>query len=535
MFDILIQNGLIADGSGKPSFIADVAVKDGKIVKIAPAITEPAREVIDAKGLVVAPGFIDCHNHSDSDVFLGTDAYNYLEQGVTTEVCGHCGESPAPYYSGSMLRLKGYLSAEEFARIAERAATPESFMQAAETASIGTNMAFFLGHNGIRGSVMGYDQAVPDGCQLKAMQDYIRQAMECGYLGYSTGLIYAPSVYAKTEELIELARTMKPYGGIYASHIRGEGNDVVNAVSEAIRIGEEAGVQVQISHLKVIGLHNEGVSEKLLRLIEDANRRGVKVYADQYPYNAGSAPLRSRIPPKYHVGGVQALLERMKDPAMRKKMDYSIFHEVSEFESCIYSAGYDGSLIASLPNNPELVGKTIGELANQTGETPIDVMCRILVKNDGVGQGIYFNQSASDMMRIMASPWVFGGSDSSNYPDERYAPETSGGRHLRGTTTMVRRLELQRDFRLCSMEEAIHRITYGPAKAFNLENQGLLKEGYDASITVMDYENLHARASYAYPYRENEGIHYVLVNGAVAVKNGRCTGIRRGKLLKRGK
>lgn len=535
MFDLLIKNGMIVDGTGKPAYTADVAVRDGKIAKIAPTITEPAAEVIDATGLVVAPGFIDCHNHSDSDVFLGTDSYNYLEQGVTTQVCGHCGDSPAPYHSGGLLRLKSYLPREEFERITELAATPETFMEAAEKASIGANMAFFMGHNSIRGSVMGYDPAEPTQVQMKAMQAYIERAMACGYMGYSTGLIYAPSVYAKTEELVALARVMKPYGGIYASHIRGEGNDVVNAVAEAIRIGEEAGVQVQISHLKVIGLHNEGTSEKLLRMIEDANARGVTVYADQYPYNAGSAPLRSRIPPKYHVGGLQALLERMKDPQMRKKMDHSIFHETDEFESCIYSAGYDGSLIASLPKNPELVGKTIGELAKQTGEQPIDVLCRLLVENDGVAQGIYFNQSASDMMRIMASPWVFGGSDSSNYPDARYDPETFGGRHLRGTTTMVRRLELQRDFHLCSMEEAIHRITGGPAQALRLEGQGLLKEGADASITVLDYENLHARASYQYPYRENEGIHYVLVNGTVAVRNGRCTGSRAGKLLRKGR
>jgi len=266
MLDVLIKNGTVVDGSGKPGFLADVAVKDGKIVKIAPGITEQAERVIDATGLVVAPGFIDCHNHSDSDVFLGTDAYNYLEQGVTTEVCGHCGDSPAPYYSGGLLRLKSYLPQEEFERITKQAATPESFMQVAENASIGANMAFFVGHNSIRGSVMGYDPKSPDENQLKAMQTHIRNAMECGYLGYSSGLIYAPSVYAKTEELIDLAKTMAPYDGIYASHIRGEGNDVVNAVTEAIRVGEEAGVQVQISHLKVIGLHNEGTSEKLLRL-----------------------------------------------------------------------------------------------------------------------------------------------------------------------------------------------------------------------------------------------------------------------------
>ena len=533
MYDILIKNGLVVDGTGKPGYLADVAVKDGKIARIAPAILAEAKETIDAKGLVVAPGFVDCHNHSDKDVLTGSDCYNYLEQGVTTEICGHCGSSPAPHYSGNLLREKGYLPKAEFEALVQKAQNAETFMAAAQNAAIGTNMAFFVGHNNIRGSVMDFSPDAPNASQMAAMKEGIVKAMEAGFLGYSTGLIYAPSVYATTEELIELAKAMAPYGGIYASHIRGEGNGVVAAVKEAIRIGEEAGVQVQISHLKVIGLHNEGTSETLLQLIDDAHSRGVKVYADQYPYNAGSAPLRSRIPPKYHVGGLEALMERMRDPQMRKKMDYSIFHEADEFESCIYSAGYDGSLIASLPKNPEHVGKTIGQLAREWGVEPIDALCQLMLDNDGVGQGIYFNQSESDMLRIMKHPHVFGGSDSSNFPDERFDPETCGGRHPRGMATMVRRLQLQRDLGLRTLENAVWSITGGPAEVFGLAGQGKLLEGYDASITVFDYEKLNATATYENPYRGNAGICHVLVNGTVAVRNGRCTGVRAGKLLRR--
>ena len=533
MFDILIKHGLIVDGSGKAAYTADLAIKDGKVTKIAPNITEPAAETLDATGLVVAPGFVDCHNHSDGCVFEGSSCYNHLEQGVTTEVVGHCGDSPAPYSEGGMLREKAALPAEEFQRRTQLAATPASFMEVAKQASIGTNMAFYLGHNTIRRKAMGFDPAVPNAKQLASMQDDIRQAMEAGYLGYSTGLIYAPSVYANTEELIELAKAMAPYKGIYSSHIRGEGNYVEEAVREAIRIGEEAGVRVQISHLKVIGLHNEGKSMNLLKMIDEANERGVEVFADQYPYTAGSAPLRTRIPPKYHVGGVDAFLERLKDPAMRKKMEYSIFHEPHEYESCVYSAGFDGTLISSAAVTTELVGKTIGQLAKDSGQDPMDVFCDVLLANKGVAQGIYFNQSVTDMMRILSHPRVFGGSDSSNYPDERFDPEQAGGRHLRGVTTMVRRLELQRDFRLCTLEESIHRITYGPAQALQLEGIGLLKEGWDANVTVFDYERLHATATYSHPCRENQGIKYVLVNGKLAVKDGRITGTRAGKVLTR--
>lgn len=533
MFDILIQNGLIADGSAAAAYAADLAIENGRIVKIAPGITEPAREVIDAKGLIVAPGFIDCHNHSDPYVFLGTDAYNCLEQGVTTQICGNCGDSCAPYFDGAMLRLKQSVSEEEFSRFAELSATPASFMDTVEKASLGANMAFFVGHNALRGKVMGFSPNAPDSKQLQAMQAYVREAMDCGYLGYSSGLAYAPSAYATTQELIGLAKVMAPYGGIYASHIRSEGDDAVNALEEAIRVGEEAGVQVQISHLKVIGKHNEGLADTLLRMIDAANNRGVRVYADQYPYTAGSAPLRSQIPPKYHAGGVKALLERMKDPVQRQKMLNDIFHKTEAFESLLYAAGFDGCLIATLPITPEKAGRTLTQLAREQGKTPFDALCDLLIENDGVGQGIYFNQNDSDMMKILAHPRVFGGSDSSNYPDARFNPDTLGGRHVRGNTTMVRRLELQRDLRLCSMEEAIRRVTGAPAEAMHLAGQGFLRLGYDANITVFDYARLHARGSYSHPYRENEGIHSVLVNGAVAVKNGRCTGLRAGKLLRR--
>ena len=316
MYDILIKNGLIVDGSGKPAYYGDVAIKDGKIAKIAPKIDQPAGEVIDATGLQVTPGFIDNHSHSDDSVFTGSDSYNYLEQGVTTQIAGQCGSSPAPYAEGSM--SDEGLSPEEFQARIEKARTPASFMKAAEQASFGTNMAFFIGQGALREKVLGYSDTPPNARQMKTMQDDLVEAMEAGYLGVTSGLVYAPSVYASTEELIELVKVMEPYGGIYASHIRGEGDNVLRSVQEAIRIGEEGKVPVLISHLKVMGKHNEGTSQLLLKEIDDANARGVTVWADQYPYTASSAPLSSQIPPKYLVGGIPALLERLQDPAIRQ-------------------------------------------------------------------------------------------------------------------------------------------------------------------------------------------------------------------------
>ena len=533
MFDILIKNGQIVDGSGKPAFYADLAVKDGKIAKIAPAIDGEAKEIIDASGLQVTPGFIDNHSHSDSATFTGSDCYNYLEQGVTTQIAGQCGSSPEPYAEGS-IRRDG-LTPEEFESRKQKARTPTTFLQAAEEQTYGTNMAFFIGQGALRRKALGYSDAAPTKEQMEIMQKDLIEAMEAGFFGVSSGLVYAPSVYASIEELIELVKVMAPYGGVYASHIRGEGDNVLRSVQEAIRIGEEGGVPVLISHLKVMGKHNEGTSARLLKEIDDANARGVEVCADQYPYTASSAPLASQIPPKYHVGGNPALLERLADPAVRPRILHDIFHEVDVFESAIYSAGFDGCLITGASKTPEYINKTIGQIAREEGKEPIDALCDVLLANDGRMQGVYFNQCASDLLRIMAHPKVFLGSDASTRSDKRIDTELVGGGHPRGTASTVRRLELVRDFRLHTMEEAVKNQTFDTAQAMHLSGQGLLKEGWDANICVLDYDRLHATADYTHPYRKSQGIHYVLVNGKLAVRDGTALGVRAGKVLKRGK
>ncbi|MBR5536309.1 MAG: amidohydrolase family protein [Clostridia bacterium] len=532
MFDVLIKNGQIVDGSGSTAFYGDIAVKDGKIAHIAPCIDEEAVEIIDAAGMQVSPGFIDTHSHSDSSVFTGSDSYNYLEQGVTMQIAGQCGSSPEPYAEGSI--RQGDLSDEEFLDRIRIAQTPTSFIEAAEKQQFGTNMAFFIGHGALRRKVLGYSDAAPSARQMQTMQADLIEAMEAGYLGVTSGLVYAPSVYGTTEELIELVKVMQPYGGIYGSHIRGEGDNVLRSVQEAIRIGEEGGVPVLISHLKVMGKHNEGTSQYLLKEIDDANARGVAVCADQYPYTAGSAPLSSQIPPKYLVGGIPALLERLKDPAIRQQILYSIFHEVDEFESGIYSAGFDGTLICSAAKTPGYVNKTIGQIAKEEGKEPIDALCDVLLANDGVMQSILFNQCPSDLLRIMAHPKVFLGSDVSDRNTWK-DPEHAGNGHPRGTASTVRRLELVRDFRLRTMEEAVKNQTYDAAVALNLPGQGLLREGWDANICVFQYDKLHAVADYAHPFRRNQGIHFVLVNGKIAVRDGVSLGVRAGKVIKRGK
>ena len=532
MYDILIKHGQIVDGSGAPAFYGDIAVKDGKIARIAPEIDEPAERIIDADGKQVTPGFIDTHSHSDRSVYFGNDGYNYLEQGVTTQVAGQCGSGLAPYYSE--LKHKHRLSDEEVVRWSTIGAKPSTFMEYAETVPMGTNTAYFLGHSAVRGKVMGMSDAHPTPEQTAEMQAYVKDAMESGYLGMSTGLVYAPSVYSTTEELIDLAKIMAPYGGMYVSHIRGEGNSLIPAVREVIRIAEEAKVPAFISHLKVMGASNAGASWQVLREMDEAAARGVDVYADQYPYTAGSAPLSSQIPPKFLVGGTDVWLENIKKPEVRQQILYSIFNEVDEFESGIFHAGFDGSLITSAAKTPELVNKTLGQIAREQGKEPIDAMCDLLIANGGVAQGVYFHISVPDLMNIMAHPRVFCGADTSNWGNERIDPEKVGGGHPRSAGTTVRRLELVRDFRLRTMEESVKNITWDAAQALKLGNHGKLCEGWNANIAIIEYDKLHACADYVHPRRRCQGVHWVLVNGTIAVENGiSIPGVRAGKVIKR--
>lgn len=534
MLDLIIKNGLIADGTGNPAIKGDIAVKDGRLVSVgADSTGADAKEVIDAAGLLVAPGFIDSHTHSDKSVFTLASGYNYLEQGVTTQVAGQCGSSPAPFGGRDALFGEWGLDPADEKRVAEICATPSSFMGYAKTVTTAVNMAFLLGHGAVRNQAMGYSDAKPSGTQMDMMKRIIKDAMDSGYLGYSSGLAYAPSVYADTEELIELARVMAPYGGVYASHIRSEGLRGVEAVAEALRVGEEAGVTAIISHLKVVGKQNEGDSAKLLAMIDEANAKGYKAYADQYPFPASSAPLASQIPPRFHVGGEEAFLKRLEDPAARIEIESAIFNEIDIFESAIFSAGYDGVLIAGAPKTPGFVGKTVAQISRETGKPPMDAFLDLLIANKGLGQGIYFSQNDSDLLNIIAHPKVMGGSDWSDY-ERRVNPDTQAGGHPRGTATFPRRLELIRDKNLLTPEESIRRITALPAEALGLAGRGLLKEGYAADITILDYSSVKANADFLYPFKRNDGIVTVIVNGVIAVNNGVATGAKAGMTVLRG-
>lgn len=524
MLDVLIKNGTILDGSGALRYCSDIAVKDGIIVSIAPGITETAKEVLDAEGLFVTPGFIDTHAHSDDNVFFKNDGYNCLEQGITLQLAGNCGESPAPYPDNALMNpVHREVSPEEMERVIRISKSSHTFMEEAKRQEMGINMAFLVGHNALRIHAMGFSDAEPTARQMADMKENVAKAMEAGFFGFSTGLVYAPSVYGTAKEFVELAKVAARYKGIYASHIRGEGNNVMNAIQEAIEVGRESGASVLISHIKIAGAKNRGKAKDILAMIHSANAEGIRVFADQYPYDAGSAPLISQIPPKYLSGGKNKTLQKLHDSEFRKKVEYSIFNETDEFESILYDSGFDGATIADAAATPQYVGRSLDEIAKAEGKAPMDVMADLLIANHGVVQGIYTCQSMEDVLTFMADPYVYAGCDWFSYPVHYDSEQRSGG-HPRGTSTMCRRMELIRDHGLRTAEECIRSMTGGPAQSLGMKNRGLIKVGYAADICVLDYRNVRATSDYLYPFRKNKGLSYVLVNGQIAVRDGACLG-----------
>lgn len=530
MYDLIIRKGLVVDGTGAPALVGDVAVKDGLIAAVAPHIDGSAREEIDAHGLCTAPGFIDVHTHSDRRIFDDTvTAWNHLEAGTTTEIVGQCGSQAVPWYPG-LVYNPGSVGDERYREICRDFA---SYMEFAQSRSLGTNIAVLAGQGNIRGRVMGLGPGLPDEAQTAQMRDIMTEAMEAGCLGFSTGLVYTPSVFAGPDEICEIARAAHARGGIYTSHIRGEGKALIESIDEALDVGRKTGIPVNISHIKVIGKQNEGKSAAAIGRIEEARRSGLSVTADLYPFIGGSAPLASQLPPKFLTEGIVESVKKLADPGLRAQVLWSIMNETDEFESGIYTAGFDGCLLCACTQTPQYVGKTLGQIAREEGREPFDVCCDVLMRNGGVVQGIYLSQNESDMLRFLAQPWVMSGSD---WSDESgpVDPEKTAGSHPRGVATMTRRLELVREHGIEGVESAVHRLTGMPADVYDLPQVGRLAVGKKADITVFSWEKVRAHADFIHPYRRNEGIETVIVSGQVAVRDGRFTGVRCGKVLKKG-
>ena len=529
MDDIVIRSGQLIDGSGAPARKADVAIAAGRIREIAGRCAGKARREIDATGQVVAPGFIDIHTHSDFTLPLNPRAESKIRQGVTTEVLGNCGFSAAPALPDRVEMLRDYLGASapwlEF-----RETTFADYLDTFPATAVNTVMQ--VGHNTLRLMAMGMEDRAPAADELALMQRLLAEALDAGALGLSSGLFTAPGIYAKADELRALGGVLKSRGGAYSSHVRDEANHVFEAVREAIAVGEACGIHVQIAHLKLSGTDNWGGAVKLLAEIAAARGRGVRVDCDQYPYTAGSNPLRNLLPPWVQEGGMEAMLRRLGEPAARERVRAEIAARGLNNFGRIPS--WDAVRIAISPHQPEFAGRTIGDIARARAVDPLDAVCDYLIGDRGHTRIVVESMSEEDVQEIVRSKDVLVGSDGTALAP--YGTTAQGKPHPRFYGTFPRVLgRYVRDLGLMSLPQGVYKMTGGSAAALGLVDRGLLREGYRADVTIFDPAAIADRATYEDPHQYAAGIGTVIVNGEVVIDAGEHTGALPGKVLRRGR
>lgn len=536
MFDVILKGGRVIDGTGNPWFRADVAIKDGKIVRIGHLSGVKAEKIIDVKGLVVSPGFIDIHSHSDFTILFNPKVESTIRQGVTTLVVGNCGISLAPVNPAREDLLMRYISPfmPPGERLKVKWTTFSEYLKYEEEIGVASNVAHLVGHGTIRIAVMGFDERTPTNEELGEMKMLVAEAMQAGAFGMSSGLIYPPGVYSKTEELIELAKVVARYGGIYATHIRGEGATLIKAVSEAIEIGEKSGAPVQISHHKAAGRPQWGKSEETLKLMEEARMRGVDVTCDQYPYRAGMTSLVTLLPPWAHEGGMDRLLERLRNPKDRERMRRDIEKGIPGWENFVASCGWENIYVSYVKTekNKPLEGKNLTEIAKIKGKPDeFTALCDLLLEEEGVATMVLFMMDEGDIRRIMKHPLSMVGSDS--WSVAPYGVLGVGKPHPRFYGTYPRVLgRYVREYNILRLEDAIRKMTSLPAQKIGLWDRGIIRVGAWADITVFNPDKVIDKATYQDPHQYPEGIEYVLVNGEVVVERGEHTGILAGKVLR---
>ncbi len=527
MDDIAIRGGVVIDGTGAPGEERDVALRDGRIVAIEPSSTRPARRTIDARGQVVAPGFIDIHTHSDFTLPLNPRAESKIRQGVTTEVVGNCGFSVAPALPGRVDMLREYLAASA-PWLPFCATTFAEYLDTFPPTSVNTLMQ--VGHNTLRLMTVGMANRPPTADELTQMQRLLAEALEAGALGLSSGLVPAPGGYSGSDEILALARVLRQHGGAYASHIRDEANQVFEAVREAIAVGESTGVHVQIAHLKLSGLDNWGGAGRLLAESDAARQRGVQVDCDQYPYATGSNPLRNLLPSWVQEGGVPTMLERLRRADVRARVREDIARQGLNNFGAI--ASWDAVRIAVSPNQPQHAGQTLGDIARRGSADPLDTVCDYLLADQGHTRILVTSMAEPDVDQITGTPWVLVGSDGNSLAP--YGVTSQGKPHPRFYGTFARVLgHCRRDRGLLSLPQAIRKMTGGSAAALGLVERGLLREGYHADVTVFDPAAIADRATYDEPHQYATGITTVIVNGALVIDGSEHTGALPGHVLRR--
>ncbi len=524
MFDLLIKGVRVVDGTGSPWFLGDVAIKDGKVASVGKAIAGDTAQVLDGNGLTLTPGFIDIHSHSDFSLPIDGSGESRLLQGVTTEIGGNCGLSPAPVVPERLDMLKkytGFLTQDmswDWTTFAE-------FLQAVEKAKPAVNFGSLVGHGTLRVATMGFDDRKPTEAELSTMQRLLDESMQQGAYGVSSGLIYPPGCYADTDELAEVAKAIAPYSGYYETHMRNEGDEILRSIEESAEVGRRAGVPVQIAHHKVVGRHNWGNGVNSQARIAELRAEGLDIANDQYPYTAASTTITTIFPHWAHEGGVDGLLRRLQDPTTRAKLREEVLSKMEQG-----ARRFADILIAQVntPENKHLEGKTVAEAAAEAGQDACEFTFDLVIAEQAGIAVVTFGMDEVDVNAIMAHPLTMIGSDGSSMP-----MQGPGKPHPRTFSTFVRVLSkycLQE--KLFPLEEAVRKMTSLPASRLQLMDRGLIRPGFWADLVLIDTAELAERSTFADPRQAPAGIVKVWVNGQLAVDQGQVTGVRAGQVLR---
>ena len=518
------------DGSGRPGYRADIAVKGDRIVRIGKLKNAGAGREIDATGMVVAPGFIDMLGQSETYLLIDPRAMSKVMMGVTTEVTGE-GESIAPINERLIKEQEDFL--RRF-KLTIDWRTLDEYFKRLEKQGAGVNLATFVGATQLREYVVGFDNRPPTPAELEQMKQLVAAAMKDGALGLSTSLQYVPARFAKTDELVELAKVARQYGGIYATHQRSEANALDESLAEVFQIARQARIPVEIWHLKTAYKKNWGRMPEVLAKIKQARAQGLDITADIYPYIAGSTSLSACLPPWALEGGTEKMLGRLKDMRIRQRLKEEITTDRKDWEN-IYlgSGGASGVLIGSVVNRDleAMQGKRVSQIAEEQGKEPLDALFDLILADHGQTGAIYFMMSEDDMRSAMQSPFVSFCTDSGARAND--GPLAGSKSHPRGWGSYPRILgRYVRDEHLLALEQAIHKMTGMPAKRVGLSDRGLLFAGSYADITIFDPRTVIDRATFEMPNQHPEGIKYVIVNGQVSVDDGQRTAALAGRALR---
>ena len=528
-FDVLIKNGTVYDGSGGEGQKVDVAIKGDRIAGIGDFRTAKAKKVVDAKGLAVAPGFINMLSWSTESLIQDGRSQSEIRQGVTTEIMGE-GWSMGPLND----RMKKRILAEQGdIKFDIKWNTLAEYLKYLEKRGVSCNVASFLGATTVREYVIGLEDKQPTPEQLDQMRDLVRKEMEAGALGIGTSLIYPPAFYAKTEELIELCKVAAKYQGKYISHMRSEGNQLLEALDELLRISREAKIPAEVYHIKAAGQKNWPKLDTLLSRIESAQKEGLKVTADMYTYTAAATGLDACLPPWTQDGGYPALFKRLRDPATRKKIAAEVSVDSDAWENLYLAAGSpDKILLVAFKSQKlkPLTGKTLAEVAKMRGKDPIETIMDLIVEDESRIGTIYYLMSEENVKKEMAKPWIsFGSDEASQAPEGLFLKSNP---HPRAYGNFARVLgKYVRDEKVIPLGEAIRRLSALPATNLGLDHRGFLKEGMFADVVVFDPATITDHATFEKPHQYATGVKDVFVNGVQVIKDDEHTGAKPGRAL----